>query len=62
MDFLAWDGIVEKMKIDYGSDWEVHKPTYFERFKYESDIINKMGFPGYFLIVYDFIRYAKKRS
>lgn len=30
-----------------------------ERCKYELDIINKMGFDAYFLIVWDFINYAK---
>ncbi|MFP4543377.1 MAG: DNA polymerase III subunit alpha [Candidatus Kapaibacterium sp.] len=30
-----------------------------KRAKYELDIINTMGFPGYFLIVWDFIRAAK---
>lgn len=33
---------------------------YDERLNYEIRIINKMGFPGYFLIVADFIRYGKE--
>lgn len=33
--------------------------TYKNRLLYELDIINKMGFANYFLIVYDFIKYAK---
>ena len=32
---------------------------YFTRLDYELDIINKMDFPGYFLIVSDFIGWAK---
>ncbi len=36
--------------------------VYFDRLKYELDIINKMGFANYFLVVYDFIRYAKKNG
>ena len=32
---------------------------YAERLKFELDIIIQMGFPGYFLIVMDFIRWAK---
>ncbi len=32
---------------------------YVKRLLYELDIIEKMGFANYFLIVYDFIRYAK---
>ncbi|MBF0178624.1 MAG: DNA polymerase III subunit alpha [Magnetococcales bacterium] len=32
---------------------------YRERLEYELDVIAQMGFPGYFLIVSDFIRWAK---
>ncbi len=32
---------------------------YQERLKYELDIINKMGFCNYFLIVYDYVKFAK---
>lgn len=35
---------------------------YLSRLKYELDIINKMGFSNYFLVVYDFVRYAKKNN
>ena len=33
---------------------------YKERLSYELQIINDMGFPNYFLVVYDFIKFAKK--
>ena len=36
--------------------------TYKERLSYELNIINKMGFCNYFLVVYDFIKYAKKNN
>ncbi|MBR2824906.1 MAG: DNA polymerase III subunit alpha [Solobacterium sp.] len=32
---------------------------YYERLKYELQIIEKMGFANYFLIVYDYVKYAK---
>ncbi|WP_300423946.1 DNA polymerase III subunit alpha [uncultured Hyphomonas sp.] len=35
------------------------RDTYFERLDYELMIIERMGFPGYFLIVSDFIKWAK---
>lgn len=35
---------------------------YKERLLYELDIINKMGFSNYFLIVFDYVRYAKKNG
>ncbi len=37
---------------------EARRP-YFERLTFETDIIIQMGFPGYFLIVADFIKWAK---
>jgi len=35
---------------------------YQQRLEHELQVINKMGFPGYFLIVADFIRWAKKND
>ena len=35
---------------------------YQERLKYELDIIHKMGFCNYFLIVWDYVRYAKENG
>lgn len=35
---------------------------YVDRLKYELDVINKMGFNDYFLVVYDFIKYAKNNN
>jgi len=35
---------------------------YRERLDFELDVIEKMGFPGYFLIVADFIKWAKDRG
>lgn len=60
MKHLAWEGIEEKMSIKLKDEWENKKEEYKERFEYEANIINNMGFPGYFLIVQDFINWAKK--
>ena len=40
---------------------EISKP-YWDRLEYELDIINDMGFSGYFLIVADFIHWSKKQK
>ena len=39
--------------------YEVITPELEERYKYELEIIHKMGYDAYFLIVWDFINYAK---
>ena len=36
--------------------------VYQERLKYELNIINKMGFCNYFLVVYDYVKYAKEHN
>lgn len=38
------------------------KPEYYKRLEYELSIIDRMGFNGYFLIVQDFINWAKDRD
>ena len=38
------------------------RDTYTERLDYELGIIERMGFPGYFLIVSDFIKWAKDQG
>ncbi|MDT8998085.1 DNA polymerase III subunit alpha [Paucibacter sp. APW11] len=38
---------------------DAERPRYVERLEFELGTIIKMGFPGYFLIVSDFIRWAK---
>ena len=40
-------------------NWSDIRQKYDERLEYELEVILSMGFPGYFLIVMDFIRWAK---
>ncbi|MFZ1983834.1 MAG: DNA polymerase III subunit alpha, partial [Desulfatitalea sp.] len=39
---------------------DADEQAYRQRLEYEIGVINKMGFPGYFLIVADFIDFAKR--
>jgi len=41
---------------------ERERPRYVERLEFEIETILKMGFPGYFLIVADFINWAQKNG
>lgn len=41
---------------------ETQRQTYTDRLSEELTVINQMGFPGYFLIVADFIRWAKENK
>ncbi|ESK53353.1 DNA polymerase III subunit alpha [Acinetobacter tjernbergiae] len=66
-EHLSREGLEERLNHLYpivkrDEDWaEIRKP-YDDRIKYEVDIILKMGFPGYFLIVMDFIQWAKNNG
>ena len=37
-------------------------PHVIERIEFELDVIKSMGFPAYFLVVWDLVRYAKSRN
>lgn len=64
---VSQQGLEERLEFLYPTstrdeDWaEIRKP-YDERLAYEINIINEMGFPGYFLIVMDFIGWSKNNG
>jgi len=51
------NGLLEKLN---GKDLD--NKTYKDRLKFELDVIIQMDFPGYFLIVADFIRWSKENG
>lgn len=61
---LANEGLQERMAQLYPDEAErVEKmPEYQARLDFELKIITQMGFPGYFLIVQDFINWAKNNG
>ncbi|HJV64183.1 MAG TPA: DNA polymerase III subunit alpha [Geomonas sp.] len=50
---------LKKIKIKYPNLTAEQEQAYHERLRIELDCIRHMGFPGYFLIVADFINWAK---
>lgn len=56
MDYLRYV-TYQGAKVRYG---ENYSPDIKERIDFELDTIAKMGFPGYFLIVWDFIKAARE--
>jgi len=61
---IARKGLVERLEDDFpdvNKREAVHK-EYEDRLNVEVEIIKKMGFPGYFLIVSDFITWAKEQD
>ncbi|MBS0923479.1 DNA polymerase III subunit alpha [Providencia sp. JGM181] len=63
-DFLVMrskEGLEERLKFLF-PDEKVRaerRPEYDERLEIELNVINQMGFPGYFLIVMEFIQWSK---
>ncbi|WCM90193.1 DNA polymerase III subunit alpha [Acidovorax sp. NCPPB 3576] len=58
------EGLEERLAHLYPKEAERDKerPRYLERLEFEINTILKMGFPGYFLIVGDFIQWAKSNG
>ncbi|MEO6030278.1 MAG: DNA polymerase III subunit alpha, partial [Burkholderiaceae bacterium] len=61
---LSHEGLVERLKQRYPNEAEreTQRPRYVERLDFEIKTILGMGFPGYFLIVADFINWAQKNG
>ena len=51
---LCYEGFEER--------YENPPQEYLERLEYEIDVISRMGYVNYYLIVWDFIRYAKEQG
>ncbi|MFV2059572.1 MAG: DNA polymerase III subunit alpha [Gammaproteobacteria bacterium] len=66
-DFLAQEsraGLEKRLATLFdvtATDFPEIRKAYDERLVFELDVINEMGFPGYFLIVADFIKWAKEQ-
>ncbi|WP_409523478.1 DNA polymerase III subunit alpha [Nitrincola sp. MINF-07-Sa-05] len=59
---VSKEGLEERLEVLLdrdAPDYAEQRKVYEDRLDFELDIIIQMGFPGYFLIVMDFIRWAK---
>ncbi len=52
---LCYQGLREKLGGELSTEVQ-------QRLEHELDIINKTGYPGYFLIVWDYVKYANKQG
>jgi len=58
LDDLCRQGLLKR----YGLSYEQVEPAIKERLDYELSVIKKMGWPSYFLIVADFVNWAKNNN
>ena len=64
LERVAWEGLEERLRLIRTQE-EVSpekEQEYRDRLAFELKVIEDMGFPGYFLIVADFIGYAKSQG
>ncbi|GLX87058.1 DNA-directed DNA polymerase [Thalassotalea loyana] len=62
---VSEEGLQERLEFLFDKDapdFEEKRKPYDERLKVELDVINNMGFPGYFLIVMEFIQWSKDNN
>ncbi|WP_296218434.1 DNA polymerase III subunit alpha [Pseudomonas sp. UBA2684] len=63
---VSFEGLEERLAVLWPKDttpnYEEKRQVYIDRLNFELDIIIQMGFPGYFLIVMDFIKWAKNNG
>ena len=63
LEDMAHRGLEEKLLLfQNDKDYEQKRKVYFDRLSYELSVIKTMGFSGYFLIVADYVRWAKSQN
>lgn len=71
LDELVWRGVAwrygnisedEAKKIDQSAARKLLPPEVVQRAEYELNVIDSMGFNGYFLIIWDFINWGKNEG
>ncbi|MBA2652606.1 MAG: DNA polymerase III subunit alpha [Tatlockia sp.] len=66
LSILSKKGLEERLELIFQGQTETEiseaRQPYDKRLQIELDVINTMGFPGYFLIVADFIQWAKQNG
>ncbi|OKH22394.1 DNA polymerase III subunit alpha [Hydrococcus rivularis NIES-593] len=56
LEEIAWQGLIERLKCRSRTEIDL---TYKERLEYELKMLQKMGFSTYFLVVWDYIKFAR---
>jgi len=59
VEHVAWEGLLQRLNA---KDRKEIKSVYKERLEYELKMIQQMGFSTYFLVVWDYIDYARKNN
>ncbi len=58
----SWEGLRRRLGMSPDEPFRPNQQHYVDRMNHELGVIESMGFPGYFLIVADFIDYARRQK
>ncbi len=56
---IAWQGLLDRLNAKQRAEVS---PVYRERLEYELKVIERMGFSTYFLVVWDYIKFARDHN
>jgi DNA polymerase-3 subunit alpha len=59
LEQVTWEGLLQRLNRKTRAEIE---PTYKERLEYELKMMQQMGFSTYFLVVWDYIKYARDHN
>ncbi len=59
LEEVTWQGLLERVKVANRSEIQL---VYKERLEYELKMMQRMGFSTYFLVVWDYIKYARDHN
>ncbi len=59
VEHVAWEGLIERLGVASKEDILNNKKEYADRLVYELEMLQRMGFSAYFLVVWDYIKFAR---
>ena len=59
---VAWQGLCQRLGLASRQELIDRHPEYVERQTYELEMLQRMGFSAYFLVVWDYIKFARDHN
>jgi DNA polymerase III subunit alpha len=59
LEEITWQGLLKRLSCQTRPEIDAQYPGYRERLEYELAMLQQMGFSTYFLVVWDYIKYAR---
>ena len=59
VEHVAWEGLIERLQVTSKEDILNDHKEYADRLVYELEMLQRMGFSAYFLVVWDYIKFAR---